>query len=57
LKPITVTLEKSKETKGTYRFDSSDPNAAITSLYVRKSAFADGSVPSRITLSVTDAEG
>jgi hypothetical protein len=36
VKPITVTLEKSKETKGTYPFDSPDPNAAITSVYVRE---------------------
>jgi hypothetical protein len=38
VKPITVTLEKSKETKGTYPFDSPDPNAAITSVYVRERA-------------------
>ena len=56
LKPITVTLEKSKETKGTYRFDAPNPDAAITSVYVRKSAFAGATVPARIVLSVTEAE-
>ncbi len=56
MKPITVTLEKSKETKGTYRFDSPDPNAAITSIYVRKSAFDGGKVPPRITLTVAEAQ-
>lgn len=56
MKPITVTLEKSKETKGTYRFDSPNPDAAITSLYVKKSAF-DGAVPKRIVLTVAEAEG
>jgi hypothetical protein len=56
LKPITVTLEKSKETKGTYRFDSPDSDAPITSVYVRKSAFAGGSVPARIVLTVTEYE-
>ncbi len=35
VKPITVKLEKSKETKGTYRFDSPDPNAA-TMGYLRE---------------------
>jgi len=56
LKLITVTLEKSKETKGTYRYDAPNPDAAITSVYVRKSAFAGGTVPARIVLSVTEAE-
>jgi len=56
LKTISVTLEKSKETKGTYRFDSSDPNAPITSIYVRKSAFSDGTVPKRIVLTVDEQE-
>ncbi len=57
LKPITVTLEKGKETKGTYRFDSPDPNASITSIYVRKSAFDGGAVPKRIVLTVAEVEG
>jgi hypothetical protein len=57
LKPITVTLEKSKETKGTYRFDSPNPDAPVTSIYVRKSAFNGGAVPSRITLTVAEPEG
>jgi len=42
MKPIGVTLQKNKETKGTYRFDSPNPNAAITSVYVRESAFDSG---------------
>jgi hypothetical protein len=57
VKPITVTLEKSKETKGTYRFDSPNPDAAITSVYVRKSAFNGNAVPKRIVLTVAEAEG
>jgi hypothetical protein len=57
LKPVTVTLEKSKQTRGTYRFESPDPNAAITSIYVRKTAFDGGAVPTRILLSVAEAEG
>lgn len=57
MKPITVTLEKSKETKGTYRFDSPNPDAAITSVYVRKSAFNGNAVPKRIVLTVAEAEG
>lgn len=57
MKPITIVLEKSKETKGTYRFDSPDPNAPITSVYVRKSAFDGGAVPTRIALTVAEAAG
>ena len=57
MNPITVTLEKSKETKGTYRFDSPDPNAPITSIYVRKGAFDGGKVPARITLTAAEAQG
>ncbi len=57
LKPITVTLEKGKETTGTYRLDSPDSNAAITSLYVRKSAFDGETVSKRIILTVAEAEG
>jgi hypothetical protein len=56
LKPITVTLDKGKETKGTYHHDSPDPNAAITSIYVRKSAFDGDAVPKRIVLTVNEAE-
>jgi hypothetical protein len=54
VKPISVTLEKSKDTKRTYRFDSPGPNAPITSLYVRKSAFDSGAVPKRIVLTVQE---
>ncbi len=54
MKAITVTLEKGKETKGTYRFDSPDPNAPITSIYVRKSAFEGSAVPARIVLTVQE---
>jgi hypothetical protein len=57
LKPVTVTLEKSKETKGTYRFESPDLNAAITSIYVRKTAFDGGAVLAPILLTVAEAEG
>jgi hypothetical protein len=57
MKAITVTMEKSNETKGTYRFDSPDPDAPITSVYVRKAAFTGGSVPARILMTVTEAEG
>ena len=53
---LVVTLEQVKETKGTYRFDSPDPDAAVTNVYVRKSAFGDAPAPRRITLVIEEAE-
>lgn len=50
-----MTLDKSKETKGNYSFDSPHPNTPITSVYVKKSAFEGGSVPERIMLTVQEA--
>lgn len=48
---LTVALSFSKETPGTYRFDATDPDAPITSLYVRKSGMPDGA-PKSITITV-----
>jgi hypothetical protein len=56
VKRVVVTLEQGKETKGTFRFDSPDPDAAVTSVYVRKSAFEGGPAPRRITLTIEEAE-
>jgi len=43
--PITVALERSKETSGIYRLDSPDENALITSLYVRGNSFEASRFP------------
>ena len=56
MKRVVVILEQVKETKGTYRFDSPDPDAAVANVYVRKSAFGDAPAPRRITLVIEDAE-
>ena len=53
---LVVTLEQVKETKGTYRFDSPDADAAVANVYVRKSAFGDAPAPRRITLVIEEAE-
>jgi hypothetical protein len=53
---LVVTLEQVKETKGTYRFDSPDPEAAVTNVYVRKAAFGATPAPRRITLVIEAAE-
>ena len=50
-----VTLDQVKETKGTYRFDSPDPDAAVANVCIRKSAFEGGLAPRRITLTIEEA--
>ena len=45
-----VAMAFKKETPGTYVYASDDPDAAITQLYIRKSAMPKGSQP---TISVT----
>jgi hypothetical protein len=54
MKRVVVILEQVKETKGTYRFDSPDPDAAVANVYVRKSAFGAGPAPRRITLVIEE---
>lgn len=52
------TLEFERETKNTYLFKAAGEDAAVTSLYVKKSAFEGDSgvgwpqVPERITIKV-----
>jgi hypothetical protein len=52
---VMVTLEQVKETKGTFRFDNPDPEAAVANVYFRKSAFEGGPAPRRITLTIEEA--
>lgn len=49
---ITVNMKLERETKGTVLFKSEDPNAVITSLYIRK---PDGQKLKQ-TISVTVAD-
>ena len=53
---IEVTLTLGKETKGTYRYENVEPDAAVSTLYVRKSA-VEGKPPPVIRLIVETAEG
>ena len=52
MQTLTVRLVQGKETKGTYRYETADPNAIVSTLYIRKSAFAGGSVPKAIVLKI-----
>jgi hypothetical protein len=56
MQPIHVTLTLGKETKGTYRFENNDAEAAITTVYVRKDAFKGEKPPQSIRLLVEAAE-
>lgn len=51
---ITVDLELERETKNTYRYSTERADAAISPLYINKSAF-DGEAPKRIRVTVEDA--
>lgn len=46
-----VTLDLARTTKNTYRFESDDEDAPITTLYIAQSAFT--SEPSSVTVTVT----
>ena len=48
---VTVTMEWSKSTKGTEVYRSDEDGAAITTLYVGKSAFK-GEAPQTITVTI-----
>ena len=53
---VVVTLEQVKETKGTYRFDSPDPDAPVANVHVRRSAFEGGPARRWITLVIEEGE-
>ena len=53
MQPIVVELTKGKETRGTHRYESEDTaDVPITTLYIKKTAFADGQVPHSVRLTV-----
>ena len=49
---ITVTLQHSKSTKNTHRYDAVDEDASISSVYIKKTAFQGSTPPAKITLRV-----
>jgi hypothetical protein len=50
MQPIEITLTLGKETKGTYRFETDEPEAPVSTVYVRKSAFPESKPPAKIRL-------
>lgn len=48
---FTVTLTQTKQTKGTVRYDSTDENPLIKTVYISKTAFED-EIPEMIDLTV-----
>ncbi len=52
--PISIRMEQDKETKGTYRYAAVDENAAVSTVYISKSAFPGGAPKA---IEVTVAEG
>lgn len=49
---ITVEMTLSKQTKGTFVYSADDDDAAVTTVYVRKSGFTSDP-PDEITLTIT----
>lgn len=51
---MTITLDWSKSTKNTERFDATDEDAPVTAVYVKREAFAaiGSEIPDQISLTV-----
>jgi hypothetical protein len=54
MEQIKVTLTKGKETPGTFVYSTTDRDAAVTSLYIKKSALGD-TPPASVTVTVDPA--
>jgi len=54
MQSFEIELTQGKETKGTYRYENSEPNAVITTLYIRKEAFPGGHPPKAIRVIVEE---
>ena len=48
--PLVVTMVKAKETKGTRVFESTDENAPITTLYIKKQGIGSDVNSIRVTV-------
>jgi hypothetical protein len=51
---ITVEMKLTKTTPGTYRYDATNRDAVITSIYVKKAGYPDGA-PEVIKVQVASA--
>lgn len=49
---IVEELEFSKSTKGTHVYQAKDENAAVPTLYIRKTGMDNGTPPDEITLTI-----
>lgn len=49
---ITVKMSLAKETKGTFVFHADAENAAVPTLYVKKSAYPNQQAPKKISITV-----
>jgi hypothetical protein len=53
-KPLVVEMAFAKSTKGTHVFTTTDPGAAVTQIYVQKSALGP-TPPPKLTLTIAAA--
>ena len=49
---ITVTMNLSKETSGSYRYDAVEDTAPIRDVYVRKAGMPNGAVPRQVEVTL-----
>ena len=50
---VSVTLNKTKETKRTVRYDSPEDDSAVGNVYIQQSVFEGGNFPEQITVTIT----
>ena len=50
---ITVPMQLSKETKGSFRYDAVEEDAPMRDVYVRKSAFNGAGAPHKVSVTLT----
>ena len=45
IQPITITVNLTRETKNTYRYDAADEDAPVSNIYIQKKAMPGGAPP------------
>lgn len=43
-----------EDTRRTHRYEALEPNPVIDTIYIKKTAFADGKAPENITITVSE---
>ena len=57
MKTQTVIFDQPKSKKHSVRFDTSEPEPAVSSIYVSRSCFKDEAVPKKLKVTIEDISG